>query len=184
MWYERIEKFTALVLAMAIVASVGLYIRRQNRPISPKVSVSDKVERFKVTIDGEVEKPGIYSVAKGTRICDVIYAAGGITPNADIDVVDLNAIVVAQSEIHIPAVNKDSVSDVVPIININTADKEELTLVPGIGEVTAQRIIDYRINNGDFSEISDIMNVNGIGEKKFEEIKNYIITSEINNTEE
>lgn len=59
-------------------------------------------------------------------------------------------------------------------ININTATIEQLQLLPGIGESLAQRIIDYRNRNGNFTKADDIMNVSGIGEKKFDSIKEYI----------
>lgn len=59
-------------------------------------------------------------------------------------------------------------------ININTATKDELTKLPGIGEVTAENIIKYREENGNFNDISEIMKVKGIGKKKFEKIKQYI----------
>ena len=59
-------------------------------------------------------------------------------------------------------------------ININTATKQQLMLLSGIGETTAQKIIDYRTENGNFTAIEDLMKVNGIGEKKFEQIKDRI----------
>lgn len=59
-------------------------------------------------------------------------------------------------------------------ININTADKRQLMLLDGIGETTAQKIIDYRTENGNYKTIEDLMNVNGIGQKKFEQIKDKI----------
>ena len=184
MWYEKIDKLTAFVLVLAIAASVGMYIKSQNKEIVAEISSPDAKVRFAVTIDGEVENPGTYSVAEGSRVCDVIYAAGGITQNADTDLLDLDARVIAKTRITVPSVHSREIPDVLPVININTADKDELTVIPGIGEVTAQRIIDYRETNGKFTDISDIMNIRGIGEKKFNEIKDYIITSEINDTEE
>lgn len=184
MWYEKLDKLTAFVLALAIAASVGMYIKSQNKEVTAEISVTKSKQRFDVTVEGEVEKPGTYSVLEGSRTCDVIYAAGGVTQNADADVIDLDAIVVADTHIYVPSVLIDEIPNVVPVININTADKDELMIIPGIGEVTAQRIVDYRDVNGAFADVSDILNVRGIGEKKFSEIKDYIITSEINDTEE
>ena len=63
-------------------------------------------------------------------------------------------------------------------VNINTADKEELMLLEGIGDVIAQSIIDYRTENGAFLTIEEIMEVNGIGEKKYEKIKNFIVVTD------
>ena len=60
-------------------------------------------------------------------------------------------------------------------ININTATLEQLQLLPGIGESLAQRILDYRAEHGDFKSTEELMNVSGIGEKKFDSIKNFII---------
>ena len=60
-------------------------------------------------------------------------------------------------------------------ININTASEQQLTLLPGIGEAITKRIVDYRTEHGDFAAIEDIMNVSGIGEKKFEQLKEYIV---------
>lgn len=181
--YEKIDKLISLVLVLAVIATLGFTINRQNAPHSVEVVSVEKAERIRVSVTGEVAKPGTYSVSKGARICDVLYSAGGVTMNADTEVMNLNALVMEDTNIDVPCIKEDSIPDSIPVVNINTADEAELMLIPGIGEVTANRIIDYRNSHGSFSQISDIKNVRGIGDKKFEEIKDYIITPEINNTE-
>lgn len=172
-----IKKFVILLLAISITATVGFVI---NRTLIPKdVSVQKQTKdakRFKVEIKGEVKNEGVYSVEEGTRVCDVIYASGGITKRARLENVDLSAIVTEGTVITIPSSTYQD--GILPAININTADENALGLIPGIGPKIAKRIVDYRDKNGEFSDISDIKRVNGIGEKKYSEIKDYIITEE------
>ncbi len=175
MWIEKAEKIAWLLLAVSFLALVGMNISKQ-RPKAVQVTKPQREEIIRVSVTGEVNKPGEYAVKKGTRICDLIYSAGGITHNADIDIVDLDALVIAETEINIPKLSEDGYTDVIPVIDINTATKEELMLIPGVGELLAERIEDYRKNIGTFKDISEIMNVRGIGEKTFEQMKDYIKT--------
>ena len=180
MLFEKLEKTAILILAITVMTAVGMRIHKDYFKV-PIVYDGQNIpkETFSVEITGEVENPGKYAVAKGARICDVIYSAGGITPRADIENTDLDAVVIADTSINIPSLYSDGELLSIPAININTADVDTLMLIPGIGEVTAQRIVDYRKINGSFESISEITKVEGIGEKKFAEIKNYIITEEI-----
>ena len=146
-----------------------------------------------VHVTGEVKKPGVVKVKEGSRVEDIIEAAGGLTENADISNINLAYIIEDGSKIRIPSTddeknedyitqnigegiimqedNKDSNSS---IININTANEVELEELPGIGAAIAERIIDYRNKNGKFKNIEDIKNVPGIGDSKFEKIKDLI----------
>ena len=82
----------------------------------------------------------------------------------------------AQSDTSDTAGTTEAEETEIGMININTATKEQLILLPGIGETLAQRIIDYRTANGPFQKIEDLMNVTGIGEKRFDAIKDLITT--------
>lgn len=153
-----------------------------------------------IHVTGEVKNPGVVKVKQGSRIEDIIEAAGGLTENADITNVNLAFEVEDGMKIRIPSndegnenegniiehyITQDSGKGVIVsedkssenlslVININTANETELEQLPGIGASIAGRIIDYRNKNGKFKAIEDIKNVTGIGETKFEKIKDFI----------
>lgn len=157
--------------------------------------ITDEEDFIVVHITGEVKKPGVVKLKQGSRIEDVISSAGGLTENADITYVNLAYIVEDGVKIKIPSVNEedikneyivsDSGKNVIisdeenkdyntRIVNINTANQNELEQLPGIGSSIATRIIDYRNKNGKFRNIEDIKNVTGIGDNKYEKIKDFI----------
>ncbi len=158
----------------------------------------DENNSIAVHIKGAVYSPGIVMAEEGERLVDVIEKAGGLTSDADIDRINLALRVEDEAFIHIPAVGEvaeedvrvgrtddgDSGLNLVSIngksdsnktdkININKADKEELKKLSGVGESTAEKIIQYR-EETKFNAIEDIMEVSGIGEKKFEAIRDSI----------
>ena len=157
-------------------------------------------EMMAIHVTGEVKNPGVVKVKQGSRIEDIIEAAGGLTENADITNVNLAFEVEDGMKIRIPSNDEDnenegniiehyitqdsgkgvivsedkSSENLSSVININTANETELEQLPGIGASIAGRIIDYRNKNGKFKAIEDIKNVTGIGETKFEKIKDLI----------
>lgn len=138
---------------------------------------------IKVDICGAVKNPGVIVLKEGDRVIDAINMAGGLTDKADIFRVNRSKYVYDSEKIVIPEVgediNIDSIKELEEIgidkkININTATKDELTKLDGIGESISERIIKYRQKNRGFKTIEDIMNVSGIGDSKFEQIKDSI----------
>lgn len=134
-----------------------------------------------VDISGCVYKPGVYKINDGTRLFQVIEKAGGLTEDADRDsinqaekVYDGQKILI-QSKLGINNVISDYTKEQNGKININTADSMKLQEIPGVGPSTAKKIIDYRETYGKFKSVEDIVNVSGIGEKTFENIREYII---------
>lgn len=134
-----------------------------------------------VYITGEVKQPGVYYIESGLRLNDLIEICGGLTDKADLSDINLAEKLNDSDKIDIPSIiaEKDemnSISDIEDnndLININTASKEELKTLNGIGDTLANNIIEYR-NNCKFDTIEDILNVNGIGESKYDGIKEYI----------
>ena len=146
--------------------------------------VNNTTNKIIVEIKGEVKNPDVYEIDDGSIIRDLINMAGGLTEEANIDGINRAEKLRANQLIVIP--NKDSTNNIIisnsvstgvssdGIININTATLSELQNINGIGEVKAQSIIDYREKNGGFKSIEEIKNVDGIGSKTFEKIKDQI----------
>lgn len=163
-----------------------------------KEEIKDTSESVYVDIKGSVKKPGVYKVDKTSIVNDVIKLAGGFTKNAYTKNINLSKHVSDEMVIYVfnkkdftTTTEKNEVScstEVISydncitttkeatksdIVNINTASKEELMGISGIGASKADLIIAYRLEHK-FSKIEDIMNVSGIGESLFEKIKKYI----------
>lgn len=145
-------------------------------------------EKIVIHIEGQVINPGVYELDKDSRVFDAIEAAGGLGEKADRRKINLAKKIMDEEYIYIPDVNeKDegiektinlpvahSNSQSTSLVNINTANVGELTTLPGIGEVIANRIIEYRSENGKFNTVEDLKNVSGIGDKKFNDIKDKV----------
>jgi competence protein ComEA len=148
-----------------------------------------------VHITGEVVNPGIVELEEGERIFNAIEKAGGTTKDADTSKINLAYVVEDGMKINVPNVNDKSENEeyisiaaetdseksnsttqttVKNLVNINTATQTELETLPGIGPSIATKIINYRKEKGKFSKIEDIKNVSGIGDAKYENIKNLI----------
>lgn len=131
-----------------------------------------------VHIAGAVNNPGIIVAPVDARLYEVIEVAGGATEDADLDKVNLASIVSDAQKIIIPFVQVEENSYKYfidnELVNINTANVEELETLDGIGESTAKKIIKYRDEVGFFKSIDELMNVAGIGEAKYNAIKDDI----------
>ncbi len=158
-----------------------------------KISEEDEIVEKRniiVHIIGAVNKEGIVQIEEGSRISDVIEKAGGATKKADLSKINLAYIVQDGQKIYVPniddkeevtTVTEDAGNNIIKNeentekkININTATQTELETLSGIGPSTALKIINYRIENGNFKKIEDLKNVPGIGDAKFENIRKNI----------
>lgn len=180
-------KIQIVFICIFIISGISIYIQDNERKASFSVNssnISKNDDKIGVYISGEVKNTGVYYLKKDSRITDLINICGGITEEADVSKInpaqklnDSDKIIIPKKEENL---NTESIEDtnesdinVQEKININTATKDELTSLNGIGEATANKIINYR-NKNKFKEIEDIMNVPGIGEAKFNNIKDYI----------
>ena len=149
----------------------------------------ETAEYIYVQISGAILTPQVAKLKKGSRVFELIEVAGGFTPDASNayvnKVLNLARILADGEKLYIPFsleeleqdfttkyITIDSTANL--IVNINTATKQQLTTLPQIGDSTADKIIAYRTKNGAFKSIEDIKNVDGIGDKTFEELKDLI----------
>lgn len=169
-------------------------IEKISNIIEEDQEVDDNIIENKIVIHitGEVEEEGVIELEKGARISDAIEEAGGTTEEADLSNVNLAYSLSDGQKVKIPNINEkdeeiivveEKAGDNIIIegnkskeekININKAAQTEIETLPGIGPSTALKIITYRNEHGKFKNIEDIKNVSGIGDSKFENIKEYI----------
>lgn len=146
-----------------------------------------------VHVVGAVMRPGVYTLAAGSRVADAVAAAGGSTGNAAPNAVNLARILADGEQVYLPTADEASATAAAggggaPMgstappggvsasgkIDINRATAADLDTLPGIGPATAQKIVDDRAANGPFKTIEDLMRVSGIGEKKFDALKDLV----------
>ena len=156
-------------------------------------SNENNLEKNKIVVEikGEVARPDVYQLEEGSIIKDLIDMAGGVTEEADLSRINRAEELLNHELIIIGNINDETESSVVQnnstyssngnnsdkgntLININTADLEQLKEITGIGNIKAQSIIDYREANGGFKSLEELKNVDGIGDKTFEKIKEQI----------
>ena len=201
------EKIVIIVLLILIIVGVGIVLnknvnREENFTINRASDISENIPAIEkevppliIHITGAVKNPGVYQLKSTDRIVDAVKIAGGETEEANLDLINLAALLKDGQKIIVPykiynengeEINKNidnnaevmyssSSSDSMSgKININTANAIMLQALPGIGPVLSERIIEYRNQNGLFGVIDDIKDVSGIAEKKFEGIKDLI----------
>ncbi|MCX7970046.1 MAG: ComEA family DNA-binding protein [Negativicutes bacterium] len=152
---------------------------RRDRLLSFDWTGEKKNEVF-VYICGAVNKPSVLKLPAGSRLVDGINAAGGLAPGADISRLNLAAVLKDQEQVVVPGqlVIQTAPSDggrgESERVNINTASEAELDKLPGIGPATAQKIVAYRKANGNFKSTEELKKVGGIGDSKFNALKDKI----------
>lgn len=190
------QKLTILFMIAVIAASMGVRIYYENLDRNVEnnsMVVERKQERLtRIHVSGDVAAPGMYTLKSGSSEQDAIDAAGGLKAasegiNEATDTVgDFQTSPAERNVKKIVVTNKSSKNnypeapkkDMAALkghkININTASGEDLMKLPGIGPAMSRRVVEFRNTNGSFQTIEDIMQVKGIGDKKFEKMKDFI----------
>ncbi len=150
---------------------------------SPGASASAST-RLVVYVVGAVRRPGLYRLASGSRIADAVARAGGVTRKADPAALNLAAPLADGEQVLVPAMLPRAVAAAqgapvpgVPVgpIQLSSATAEQLDSLPGVGPVTAQKILDYRTEHGAFRSVDDLDDVPGIGPSRVEQLRGLVV---------
>ena len=202
-WEEMNWKVKGSVLFVCLIIGMGLFwMSRQGEEVEEAATslaettilpqeVEDKTTVstvIYVDVKGEVHHPGVYQMKAENRVKDLIEAAGGFTPLADDQKLNLAQLIGDQMVIVVPKKGEEVNSELAQAptsqkkevgkevkVNINTATVEELKTLKGIGEKKAEAIIEYRKKNGSFKNKEELMKVRGIGKKLYESFQERVI---------
>jgi competence protein ComEA len=185
-----------LVVA-ALVAGVGLLVAGRflaavgtpsGDPPLARPAVSRLVlpaQRLVVHVVGAVRRPGLYRLDQGDRIADAVRRAGGATRSADLGAINLAAPLADGSQVVVPrrvaaaagvgtpSPPEASAAPAGPV-HLNQATLEQLDELPGVGPVTAQKILDYRTQHGAFSSVDELDAISGIGPARLDELRDLV----------
>jgi competence protein ComEA len=184
----------AVVALVVAVAAVYALFQALDERSAPPIVIEDAAANLPVVVEvrGEVEAPGVFALSPGARLQDAIAAAGGLSREADLSTVNLArrlrdgelvVILALPAPGSTPTIPTAGASDAARAedsrarININTAAANELEALPGVGEVTAARIVAYREQNGPFRSVDDLIHVQGISDRTIDEFRDVVTTS-------
>ena len=189
-----VSRSTALVgvcLSLVVLAVLGQRLAHAGAagapeaatfPFEPLVETQSR-PTLVVHVVGEVRRPGLYRLRDGARIADAVHRAGGAMRGADLAAVNLAAPLVDGVQILVPvkvaaqprgAAPGGSPEAPVGPVSLSSATVEELDELPGVGPITAQKIVDYRTEHGPFSSVDDLDSVPGIGPTRIEQLRDLV----------
>jgi competence protein ComEA len=185
---SRSRALAYLVAVVALLAVGGRFLvagddRGAERPAAVGALVAEPAPARQIVVHvvGAVRRPGLYELAEGSRVDDAIEKAGGSKPKAALELVNLAAPVADGQQIVVPTGAETAAAAKVPgsagadapagPVSLNSATLEQLDALPGIGPVTAQRILDYRTVHGAFQSVDELDAVPGIGPARLEQLR-------------
>ncbi len=174
----------AAFMVVGLLFGVGVLLLVTRPPNGEPITLLPAPTPAPITIfvSGSVGQPGLYALPYGSRLNDAIQSAGGFSGEADTGAINLAAILQDGQQVYVPAraptaesgLTANQNPDSGQLVDINAATLEELDTLPGIGPITAQKIIDYRAAHGPFTSTDGLLAVDGIGQATFDKISGLI----------
>jgi competence protein ComEA len=175
-----------LVVLLVLVVAAKVLLRPARPAVPPPVGVAEPVghasaPRLFVNVVGAVRRPGLYTLKDGSRVADAVIRAGGPTPKAQIELLNLAAriadgeqIVVPRRGLATPGAAASGGAAAAGPVHLNSATLEQLDSLPGVGPVTAQKILDYRQEHGAFGSVDELDAIAGIGPARLEQLRGLV----------
>jgi competence protein ComEA len=183
--HDRRRALLAVVVLIALLVLAGRsFLRPSRASVPPPIRVARAPARataIYVDVVGAVRRPGLYRVRDGARVADALARAGGVTPKAQLELVNLAARVADGEQVVVP--RRGAVAAVPAAggsaeprgpVHLNSATVEQLDELPGVGPVTAQKIVDYRQEHGGFKNVDELDAVPGIGPARLADLRELV----------
>ena len=176
---RRTLLLAALVLALALLAASRLLRDTGTASVAatPAPPAAAKPALLVVDVVGAVRRPGLYRLPQGSRIADAVARAGGATRRAQLALVNLAAPLADGVQIVVPARTAGGGGGTAAAagpVHLNTATLDDLDALPGVGPVTAQKILDYRQQHGAFANVDELDAVPGIGPARLDQLRELV----------
>jgi competence protein ComEA len=185
--FDRRRVLAVGVVVLLVLVVAGKVLLRPTRlAVPPPVRIAAPIAhssapRLFVNVVGAVRRPGLYRLKDGSRVADAVIRAGGPTPKAQIELLNLAAriadgeqIVVPRRGLANPAAAAPGGAAAAGPVHLNSATLEQLDSLPGVGPVTAQKILDYRQQHGAFGSVDELDAIVGIGPARLEQLRGLV----------
>ena len=178
--HRRRFLLAGVMAGVALVVALALWWQRPVPEIPPDLPVAEAAavtraeDQLIVNVVGLVPTPGLVTVPNGARVADALQAAGGTNPGADLTPLNLARKVTDGEQIAVGIPAPQPLNATTEPLNLNTASKEQLDTLPGVGPVTAQRIVDRRQKQGPFTSLDQLGEIEGIGDAKLTKLRDLL----------
>jgi competence protein ComEA len=183
---DRRRALLAGVVALLVLVVAGkLFLRSPRAVVPPPVRVAARPGKsaaatLYVDVVGAVRRPGLYRLKDGARVADAVTRAGGPTPRAQLELLNVAARIADGEQVVVPrrgsggAVASSGGGPAAGPVHLNSATSEQLDALPGVGPVTAQKILDYRQQHGAFGSVDELDAISGIGPARLETLRGLV----------
>ena len=174
----------ALVLFVGgrVFARAGTAVQAPPIPVLPLTTAPAAPKQIVVDVTGAVRRPGLYRLTEGARVADALRRAGGATRRADVSLVNLAQLVADGEQILVPRRGSAAPAAASGVpgaaatgpVHLNSATAEQLDALPGVGPVTAEKIVDYRTKHGAFSSVDELDAIPGLGPARLDQLRELV----------